>query len=192
MPIRTWFYPAVFLAACALSLAFPARRFGMLYCALALVAGSLAGRTLGSALPRPGPPLNHDEAKRVVQGLMLNTYRAFMLDHDEDVYNVLERSVAGDMLNGIFLQNRGRLTFNDPEAAASIIDRLDIKSIDVMQQGRDGTVTMMTRWDVYGSVFHWEHVHFRCNEFKARISIMPAGDYWKIHALEILEEARVL
>ena len=191
-PVSDWFYPILFLMAFVMSLVLPVKRYGMAYCAVALVAGSLVGRMVGGSLPKQGPPLTHEEAKRVVQGLMLNTYRAFMCTEDEMVYDVLARSVSGDTLNEIYLQNRNRLSFNDPETAASIVDRLDIKSIDSLKIERDGTITMLTDWDVYGSVFHWEHVHFRCNAFKANISIVPSGGYWKIAALEILEEERVL
>jgi hypothetical protein len=187
-----WIYALLFITAGAMSFMPGVRRQGILYCAAALAAGSLCGNTIGRALPARNTGLSEPDAKRIIRGLMLNTYRAFVLNEDEAVYDALARSVDGDVLNRVFLENRTRLSFNDPESAASVVDRLDIKSIENMEKHRDGSYTLLTNWDVYGSVFHWEHVHFRCNAFKARLSIVPAGMYWKISALEILEEERVL
>ena len=185
-------YALLFITAYAMSFMPGVKRQGILYCAAALAAGSLCGNAIGRALPARDTGLSVSDAKRITRGLMLNTYRAFVLHEDEAVYDALARSVDGDVLNRIFLENRHRLSFNDPESAASLVDRLDIKSIEKMEKHRDGSYTLLTNWDVYGSVLHWEHVHFRCNAFKARLSIVPAGEYWKISALEILEEERVL
>ena len=55
---------------------------------------------------------------------MLNTYRAFMLDDDEDVYDVLARSVAGEFLSEVYLENREAMRMDDTEGASTLIDRL--------------------------------------------------------------------
>jgi hypothetical protein len=192
LPIRHWLYPALLLLAFALSLSPAARQRGIVLCALALLFGSLGGHAVGHALPRSDPGLSHAQAKRILQGLMLHTYRAFILEDDEAAYDALSRSVEGKALDDIYLQNRGVLSFNDPEAAASLVDRLDVKTITSIIQKDDGTVAILADWDVYGSVFHWEHVHFRCNAFKAEITLKPNETYWKIVKLDILEEERVL
>ena len=186
-----WLYPVLFLAAFGLSLTPSARQRGIVLCALALVVGSVAGHALGTAVPGKNR-MSDEQAKRVLQGLMLNTYRAFLMETDEYVYEVLSRSVEGDALNTIYLENRSRLSFDDPESAASLVDRLDVKTIENMTRNNDGSLTIKAAWDVYGSVFHWEHVHFRCNAFTAELIITPSDGYWKIQSLEVLEEERVL
>ncbi|MEA3230644.1 MAG: hypothetical protein U9Q05_02675 [Thermodesulfobacteriota bacterium] len=44
----------------------------------------------------------------------------------------------------------------------------------------------------YGSVRHRNHIHFRCNTYKAELSIVPADNYWKLTGVQLLEEKRVL
>lgn len=186
-----WIYIGVLFAAFGLSLTRSARKSGIVLCSLALLAGGLTGHALGNRIPGHRK-LSESETKRILQGLMLNTYRAFIFDDDTEVYNILARSVEGQALNDIYLNNRSRLSFDDAESASSLVDRLDIKSIEFIDKDRQGSITLLTDWDVYGSVFHWEHVHFRCNTFKAEITIAPFDGYWKITALNILEEERVL
>jgi hypothetical protein len=186
-----WKYVVLFCAAWPLSLLPRARKRGLLPCAIALVAGCLGGHALGwldlgSRLPSDA------EAKRILRGLMLNTYRAFMLEHDEEVYDVLARSVEGAFLGEVFLQNREAMRIDDPEAAQSLVDRLDVTTIESMERSEGGGVAIVARWDVYGSVMHWDHIHFRCNTYKAELTIVPSGNYWKLTRLKLLDEERVI
>jgi hypothetical protein len=140
-----------------------------------------------------GPKMPSEiETKRILRGLMLNTYRAFILEKDEDIYDVLARSVAGEFLNEVYLQNKETLRFADAEEAASIVDRLDVKSIESMKRLKSGAITMVANWDVYGSVRHWNHIHFRCNTYTAELTIIPTDNYWKLTRMQLLDEERVI
>ncbi len=191
-----WLFVLLLIAAWLLSLTTAARRRGILLCTIALVAGSLCGLALGGLgladKLLASTTLSEAQAKRVLRGLMLNTYRAFVLEKDEDVYDVLARSVAGEFLSEVYLQNREALRMDDTEGARSIVDRLDIKSIESMKRLPDGALTIVANWDVYGSVRHWDHIHFRCNTYKAELTIVPSDDYWKLTRVQLLEEKRVI
>ena len=132
------------------------------------------------------------ESKRILQGLMLNTYRAFMLDNDEEIYDVLARSVEGEFLSQVYLQNREALRIDATEGALSFVDRLDVKSIESMNRLKDGAIAIVASWDVYGSVRHWNHIHFRCNTYKAEVTIVPTEKYWKLTGIQLLDEQRVI
>ena len=132
------------------------------------------------------------EAKRILQGLLLNTYRAVMLENDEETYEVLARSVDGEFLSEVYLQNREAFRGNSPDAALSFIDRLDVKSIESKTRLENGAIAIVANWDVFGSVLHWDHIHFRCNTYKAVVTIAPAEDYWKLTHVQVLEEQRVV
>jgi hypothetical protein len=191
-----WRYVLLLLAAWVLSLTPAARQRGIMLCTVALVAGSLCGHALG-AFPVPDKLLgsqmpSETEAKRILQGLMLNTYRAFMLDKDEDIYDVLARSVAGEYLSEVYLQNREAMRIDATGGADSIVDRLDVKSIESMRRLKGGAIAIIANWDVYGSVRHWNHIHFRCNTYKANLTIAPADNYWKLTDVQLLEEERVI
>jgi len=191
-----WRYGLLFSTAFVLSLLPMARRRGIVLCTVALMVGALCGHALGQ-LPVYDKVFNQNtpskaEAAKILQGLMLNTYRAFMLQKDEDIYDTLARSVSGDFLSEVYLQNRENMRMRDPDGAMAIIHQLDIKSIDSMVQKKDGSIGIVANWDVYGSVHHQKHVHYRCNTYKAQVIIKPTENYWKIVKIQLLDEQRVL
>jgi hypothetical protein len=191
-----WRYVLLFLAAWLLSLTPGARRRGILLCTVALLVGSLGGHALGRLPVHDrllGPEmLSETEAKRVLRGLMLNTYRAFMLDNDEEIYDVLARSVSGEFLSEVYLQNREALRIDATDAAVAIVDRLDVKSIESVKSLKRGAIALIANWDVYGSVHHSGHIHFRCNTYKAELTIVPTDNYWKLTRVQLLDEVRVI
>jgi hypothetical protein len=191
-----WRYVLLLFAAWLISFAPGARRRGIMLCTVALVAGSLCGHALGGLPVHDklfGPKMPSEmEAKRILRGLMLNTYRAFMLDKDEEIYDVLARSVAGEFLSEVYLQNREAMRIDTTKGAVSIIDRLDVKSIESMKRLKKGAIAIVANWDVYGSVRHWKHIHFRCNTYKAEVTIVPTENYWKLKGIQLLDEKRVI
>jgi hypothetical protein len=191
-----WRYLMLFLVVWLLSLTPGARRRGIILCTVALVVGSLCGYAVGR-LPLHdrliGPKtLSEMEAKRILRGLMLNTYRAFMLEKDEEIYDVLARSVAGEFLSEVYLQNREALRMDATDGAVSIVDRLDIKSIESIESSKRGAIALIANWDVYGTVHHLGHIHFRCNTYRAELTMVPTDDYWKLTRVELLDEERVI
>ena len=191
-----WRYALLLSVAFLLSLMSAARRRGIVLCTVALIVGSLCGHALGRLPANEGPiysgaPLKVEAAK-ILQGLMLNTYRAFMLERDEDVYDVLARSVSGDYLSEVYLQNREKLGMGSSNEAMALIHQLDIRSIDTIRREKDGSIYLVANWDVYGSVHHENHVHYRCNTYKAEVTIEPTENFWKIVKIQLLDEQRVL
>jgi hypothetical protein len=191
-----WKYVVLFLVALPLSLTRNARRRGIILCTVALLAGSLCGHALGK-IPNQdnlfGSKMpSETEAKRILQGLMLNTYRAFIMETDEDIYDILARSVDGEFLSEVYLQNKETMRIDKSDEALSIVDRLDVKSIESMKRLKNGAIAIIANWDVYGSVFHWGHIHYRCNAYKAELTIVPKDNYWKLTSLQLLDEERVI
>ena len=90
------------------------------------------------------------------------------------------------------MQNRENMRMSDSDGTMAIIHQLDIKSIDSMTQKKDGSISIVTNWDVYGSVHHQKHVHYRCNTYKANVIIRPTENYWKLVEIQLLDEQRVL
>ncbi len=94
--IDHWRYALLLPLALLLSLLPRARRRGIVLCTVALIAGALVGQPLGR-LPIYNKILDQKlpsdaAAKNILQGLMLNTYRAFMLQKDEDVYDLFSKT----------------------------------------------------------------------------------------------------
>lgn len=194
--IDGWRYGLLLSTALVLSLLPSARRRGIVLCTVALIAGALCGHALGR-LPVVDKVYNQNipsktEAAKILQGLMLNTYRAFMLKEDEDIYDTLARSVSGEFLSEVYLQNRETMRMSDSDGAVAIIQKLDIKSIDSLAPKKDGSIGIAANWDVYGSVYHQKHVHYRCNTYTAEVIIKPTENHWKLVKIQLLDEQRVL
>jgi hypothetical protein len=194
--IDHWRYGLLLLTAFVLSLLPLARRRGIILCTIALIAGALCGHALGR-MPAYDKFINQSipskaEATQILQGLLLNTYRAFMLQEDEDIYDALARSVSGEFLSEVYLQNRENMQMGDSDGTMAIIHKLDIKSINSMAQEKDGSIGMTANWDVYGSVHHQKHVHYRCNTYTANVIITSTENYWKLVKIQLLDEQRVL
>ncbi len=183
-------------AAFALSLFPLARRRGILMCTVALLAGAMVGHSVPripvseQLVSRSFP--SKQGGSRILQGLLLNTYRAFSLGEEEAIYDQLARSVTGDLLADVYLQNRNVMRIDEADGATGIIDRLDIKSIESVERAEEGGIAIVASWDVYGSVRHWGHVHYRCNAYKAQVTIVPTEHYWKIAHVQLLEEERIM
>ena len=186
------------LSSCAfvLSLIPSARRRGPVLCTVALIAGSATGYSVALApVPRLVASNNapaQEDCSRIAHGLLLNTYRAFRYEQEETIYDELAKSVNGDLLANVYLQNRNAMQIDEAEGATSIVDRLDVKSVEHIQPADTDGFTILTCWDVYGSVRHWGHTHYRCNAYKAWLTIVPTQEYWKIADIQLMDEERVM
>jgi hypothetical protein len=189
-------YAILLAVAFALSLLHRARERGILLCTTALLIGALCGHSINwisipEKLISEGLQSKEDSS-RILHGLLLNTYRAFIHQEEEAIYDRLAKSVSGDLLSDVYLQNSRAMRIDEASGQTMIVDRLDIKSIDSVKTLKDGEFSILTSWDVYGSVRHWKHVHDRCNTYKAWVSIMPTKTYWKIFDIQLIEEERII
>lgn len=132
------------------------------------------------------------EALMTLQGLLQNTYRAFDFRAEEDVYDKLAVSAAGDLITDIYLQSRQRLVIEEQGGARAKVQ--DVQLLDAVQSGppaRRGRFTFRCAWRITGTVNHWGHTHQRRNQYDALITIQPIGQTWKIVALDVIEERRL-
>ena len=132
------------------------------------------------------------DALTTLQGLLQNTYRAFDFRAEEDVYDKLAVSVAGDLITDIYLQSRQRLVMEEQGGARAKVQ--DVQLLDAVQTGspdRRQRFTFQCAWRITGTVNHWGHSHQRRNQYDAMITIQPVGRAWKIVALDVIEERRL-
>ena len=188
--------PILLVGALALGLLSPSRKRGVLLCAAALIVGSVVGYTVPRAIaaewfPSRGVP-SDEEVTQVLHGLLLNTYRAFSYENEEAAYDRLALGVVGDLLSEVYLENRDAMQMEEAEGATTMIDRLDVKSIESMTPRDGGGIELIADWDVYGSVRHWGHVHYRLNTYRAELILVPSGNYWKLAGVQLLDEERVI
>jgi hypothetical protein len=134
--------------------------------------------------------ISNEVAGEVVAGVLRNVYRAFDYRREEQVYDILRRSVAGDLLEEIYLETRRGLELASQGGARARVKRVELAEISA-HDGEDGAFVARAAWNVFGSVGHWGHVHTRSNRYEALLEIAPFDGAWKLAGLEILDERRL-
>jgi len=172
------------------------RQRGVVFCSIALILGSVSGYMVGNLPVKEVFAFNtiptEEKTSQILQGLLLNVYRSFGYSNEDAVYNQMSKSVAGDLLTDVYLQNRNVMRIEEEDQAEVYVDRLDIREIESLSAEDGGGFSALVRWDVYGSVNHWEHIHYRCNSYKAKITLMPKSKYWIITHFGLIDEERII
>ena len=124
--------------------------------------------------------------------LLQNIYRAFDYNEKSDVYDALEHSVTGDLLEELFLKIQSGLRMQEQGGAVAHVKRVRIMRIASGKNTRDERVPVDCTWRVIGTVEHWGHIHTRENEYTARILLSTTPeDRGRIVAFEVTDEKRV-
>jgi hypothetical protein len=139
-----------------------------------------------------GPVITQvDEAQRIVTPLLRNVYRAFDHRVESDVYDVLERSVDGELLRKLYLETIQALTLEGREGTRVTIAEFSA-TVDKVEANTKGEGFIADcNWMARGIVGHWGHSHPRVNIYNARVTITPAKGEWKLTGLEVQEVRRL-
>lgn len=146
--------------------------------------------TVGSFWISRGASVSGGKANEIVAALLHNVYRAFDFRQEEQIYDVLEQSVEGDLLAQIYLETRRGLELANQGGARAKVKNIEMVELDTRAGDGGGFVAAAT-WNVGGSVGHWGHIHERRNQYRAELTIQPVAGTWKLTDLEILEERRL-
>jgi hypothetical protein len=134
--------------------------------------------------------LSQEASAQLVGDLLHNVYRAFDFRDENRIYDVLDRSVEGELLTDIYLETRRGLELESQGGARAKVKNIEIIELSTDMAG-DGVLQADVTWRVDGSVGHWGHVHQRQNQYEARLTIAPVEGSWKLTELEILSEERI-
>jgi len=134
--------------------------------------------------------MNDERLTQLVGDLLHNVYRAFDYRGEDVIYDVLEKSVSGELLTDIYLETQKGLELANQGGARVKVKSTDVGSTELIE--RDGNrLTIASDWTVSGSVGHWGHVHQRSNAYRANLEISVIDGAWKLTGMEILEEQRL-
>jgi hypothetical protein len=134
--------------------------------------------------------LTPPQAQEVLQALLRNTYRAFEQRDESAVYDVLARSIDGELLERIYVQTARSLALEAQDGTRVKVSDLavDVDAVSSVPDS-DGFVAL-GQWTAFGRVGHWGHMHNRINKYKANMTVEPVKGAWKLTELEVLEEVR--
>ena len=130
-------------------------------------------------------------AKVIVNKLLHNIYRSFDYRDESDIYDVLERSVAGELLTNIYLETKRSLVLANQGGAQAKVKDVQLDSLELKPATDDKGFTAEVNWTVNGSVGHWGHIHQRRNRYQALLTVVVAQKQWKLQEMIVLQEERL-
>jgi hypothetical protein len=129
-------------------------------------------------------------SREVVQGLLTNVYRAFDFRAEGDIYDVLARSVDGNLLREVYLEMSRGLVLANQGGASARVKSVELTDLDATPAENAG-ISARTTWQIRAAVGHWGHIHERRNEYQANLELRPIDGAWKLVKVEILDEVRL-
>ena len=132
-----------------------------------------------------------ERATLIIDDLLHNIYRAFDYRKESDVYDVLDRSVTGDLLTDIYLETKRSLVLANQGGAQAKVKGVALEEVSLRPGDGDNRFSAEATWVVNGSVGHWGHVHQRNNRYHAILDIAVVGQQWKLEELTVLQQDRL-
>lgn len=146
----------------------------------------------GAFTGAPSSTISDAQAGRVLHGLLFNIYRAFDFRDENAVYDLLSRSVSGDLLRDTYLQTRRSLELRNQGGARVRVKQVEIQRVEATALSRGAGFRAKCSWVVSGSVGHWGHVHQRRNLYQGLFTVWAVDGAWKISGMELQSEERLL
>jgi len=134
--------------------------------------------------------LSEPATRQLVSDLLHNVYRAFDFRGEDQIYDTLEHSVAGDLLARIYLETRKGLELANQGGARAKVKEIELLELSA-EPADNGGIMVDATWNVSGSIGHWGHIHQRRNQYRAELHIAPIEGTWKLLDLQILQEQRL-
>ncbi len=133
----------------------------------------------------------NSQSDELVYSLLRNTYHAFDFRDESDIYDILGESIAGPLLESVYLEVRQGLELETQGGPRVRIKGVDLRETRVIDRNNDaGTFDIQSEWVAVGDVTHWGHSHLRTNRYRAILRIGAFDETWKITRMRLLEEER--
>ena len=149
-------------------------------------------------IPHPlKKPVNvsSDVATDAFQSLHRGMFRSLDFGTEDQIYDALEHSVDGMLLEDVYLQLRESLAIKEQGGAVARVQSVDYLSGELKESAGSSVewpgFRYRSTWNVSGTVEHWGHIHERENQFSAVFTIEPRADSWKITDMQIEESKNV-
>lgn len=131
-------------------------------------------------------------ARPLVEKVLSDTYHAFNIADENELYDALSESVATELLDDLYLDSRRRLTAGTREGTEVTVRDVSVLEIGEPAGGAGigGGFAYDCRWQVVARVRHLQHVHHRQNVYNGVLTLRREGGGWKIAAVELVSEDR--
>ncbi len=157
---------------------------------VAVVCGLLAFKIKIEKVQMPG----EEDLEPLTYALLRNTYHAFDFREESAIYDTLEQSVSGPLLEKIYVEIRSSLELENNGGPRVKVYEIALREAQPGASpigAESDDVTVLANWATIGEVTHWGHTHERMNRYEARMKISPFDETWKVVGLDLLNEERV-
>jgi hypothetical protein len=135
-----------------------------------------------------------NEARLVLQQVLSNTYHAFNIEDEDQLYQELSESVSGDLVANIYLDSRRRLTAGVRQGGEVLVRDVSVIAASDLIEGTNPSegFSYESKWTVTARVKHLQHIHHRKNIYSGILKIKVEDNQWKISNIELKSEDRVI
>ncbi|MEX2580902.1 MAG: hypothetical protein WD342_17720 [Verrucomicrobiales bacterium] len=136
---------------------------------------------------------NAEAVDEIVYALLRNTYHAFDFRDESAIYDTLEHSVTGSLLEEVYIEVRSSLELENQGGPRVRVYEIALRESERLPAPAGDAAAFRARaeWVTVGEVTHWGHTHERTNRYEADLTVAAKGEDWKISGLELLNEERV-
>lgn len=160
--------------------------------------GVLVGMAAAAAIPyalekehQKRIALSEEEMIELAETLLGNVYRAFDFKQEDHVYDRLAKTLASNVLEEVYLDQRKALRVERAGGAQARVEALEVMAAERLSDTANGSIRMAVDWNVSGKVGHWGHTHQRANSYNAELVIQPVQEAWKIIEFNVLQQERL-
>lgn len=134
-----------------------------------------------------------DKSEEIVYGLLRNIYHAFDFRDAPEVYDTLEKSVEGPLLEKIYLEIQASLELESSGGPRVRVSEVALREANMLtgEASEEAYFVTSAQWVTIGEITHWGHTHERTNRYEAELTITAVGEEWKVSDLDLLNEERV-
>jgi hypothetical protein len=139
--------------------------------------------------PRP------EQARRILETVLTNTYSAFNLKDEEQLYKQLSESVGDDLVEDLYLDSRRRLTSGVRQGSEVTVKNVSVLKVGTpLLEGRGASdqFAYEVEWVVTARVRHLQHVHHRKNRYVGVLKIRVDDGKWKVEQVDLESEERAI
>lgn len=133
-----------------------------------------------------------EEAAALFERLHRNIYSAFDSHSEDQIYDVLARSVDLEILDSIYGDVYESLILREEGGAISEVESVEVLEREVfLGEGDEPEFDVDWCWTVKGVVTHWGHQHRRINRYRARYNVGLVNGAWRIRSVDVREQERI-
>jgi hydrogenase/urease accessory protein HupE len=134
------------------------------------------------------------QARRILEVVLTNTYSAFNLKDEEQLYKQLSESVGDDLVEDLYLDSRRRLTSGVRQGSEVTVKNVRVLNVGapLKDAGSSDDFAYHCEWVVTARVRHLQHVHHRKNMYTGILKIRADDGQWKIQQVDLESEDRTV